>query len=356
MSTIDLEALLLEVEPGAPCGPDLEYDPAFLALEREAVGKPEVQYGATITPAVPPDWKAVRRMAGELLGRSRDLRLALHLLRAELALDGIAGLADGLVLIERLLAERWDSVHPMLDSDDGNDPTLRINSLAILADAGTLVRELKEASLLVLPGLGPLSIRLLEIANGEAAAGDEAERIAPASIERAIADLAPGALQAAVEALGRALEAAVNIEVSLVRQVGSAQALNLDPLVRPLRKAHEFLARQQDGEAVPAPAEGNAAPAGAGDGGAASMAPAAGARGGNGTDIATRDDVLRTLERLVQYYRQHEPSSPVPILLERARRLVPMTFFEILQDLAPDGVAQMAVIRGPELARQDSET
>ncbi|MCA1245707.1 type VI secretion system protein TssA [Massilia sp. MS-15] len=349
MSTIDLEALLLEVEPGAPCGPDLEYDPAFLALEREAVGKPEVQYGATITPAVPPDWKAVRRMAGELLGRSRDLRLALHLLRAELALDGIAGLADGLVLIERLLAERWDSVHPMLDSDDGNDPTLRINSLAILADAGTLVRELKETSLLVLPGLGPLSIRLLEIANGEAAAGDEAERIAPASIERAIADLAPGALQAALATLGRALDAAVNIEVGLVRQVGSAQALNLDPLVRPLRKAHEFLARQQ-GAAAPATVAQEAAPAAAGS------APVAGARGGNGTDIATREDVLRTLERLVQYYRQHEPSSPVPILLERARRLVPMTFFEILQDLAPDGVAQMAVIRGPELARQDSET
>ncbi|MCA1856367.1 type VI secretion system protein TssA [Massilia oculi] len=349
MSTIDLEALLLEVEPGAPCGPDLEYDPAFLALEREAVGKPEVQYGATITPAVPPDWKAVRRMAGELLGRSRDLRLALHLLRAELALDGIAGLADGLVLIERLLAERWDSVHPMLDSDDGNDPTLRINSLAILADAGTLVRELKEASLLVLPGLGPLSIRLLEIANGEAAAGDEAERVAPASIERAIADLAPGALPAALATLGRALDAAVNIEVGLVRQVGSAQALNLDPLVRPLRKAHEFLARQQ-GAAAPVAIAQEATPATAGS------APAARARGGNGTDIATRDDVLRTLERLVQYYRQHEPSSPVPILLERARRLVPMTFFEILQDLAPDGVAQMAVIRGPELARQDSET
>ena len=187
MSTIDVEALLLEIGPATPCGPDLEYDPAFLALEQEALGKPEVQYGETITPAVPPDWKIVRRMAGELLERSRDLRLAIHLLRANLALSGIAGMADALVLIERLLESRWDSVHPPLDLDDDNDPTLRINSLAILADSGTLVRELKEAPLLVLPGLGPLTIKLLEVTNGEAPPPEGEEKIAFASIERAVA-------------------------------------------------------------------------------------------------------------------------------------------------------------------------
>lgn len=351
MSTIDVEALLMEIDPAAPCGPDLEYDPDFLALEREAVGKPEVQYGETITPAVPPDWKVVRRMAGELLQRSRDLRLAVHLLRANLALSGIAGLADACVLIERLLDMRWGSVHPMLDADDGNDPTLRINSLAILADTGTLVRELKDAPLLILPGLGPLTIKLLEVANGEVPPPAVQEKLALASIESAIADLDPGRLADGVDAVGRALAAVVNIEVILVRQVGSSQALNLDPLTRPLRKAHEFLARQQG----TAPAAVTAAEAS--DTGVAAPIDAAQrtARHGNGADIASRDDVLRTLERLVQYYRQHEPSSPIPILLDRAKRLVPMNFLEILQDLAPDGVAQMAVIRGPDGSKQDKE-
>ncbi|CAN7364148.1 type VI secretion system protein TssA [Massilia sp. LjRoot122] len=344
MSTIDVEALLLEIDPTAPCGLDLEYDPAFMTLEREAVGKPEVQYGDTVSPAVPPDWKIVRRLAGELLERSRDLRLAVHLLRANLALSGIGGMADALVLIERLLDQRWESVHPMLDAEDDNDPTLRINSIAILSDAGTLVRELKEATLVVLPGLGPLTIKLIEIANGEQPAPADHDKLALASIESAIADLDPSVLAAAIDSLGRALAAAVNIEVILVRQVGSSQALNLDPLTRPLRKAHDFLARQL--KAAPA-----AAPAGTPDTPGASARPAR----ANGADIASRDDVLRTLERLVQYYRQNEPSSPIPILLERARRLVPMNFLEILQDLAPDGVAQMAVIRGPDSSKQDSE-
>jgi type VI secretion system protein ImpA len=351
MSTIDVEALLLEIGPDTPCGPDLEYDPAFLALEQEALGKPEVQYGETITPAVPPDWKIVRRMAGELLERSRDLRLAIHLLRANLALSGIAGMADALVLVERLLDARWDSVHPLLDLDDDNDPTLRINSLAILADSGTLVRELKEAPLVVLPGLGPLTIRMLEVANGEAPPPEGEEKIALASIERALADLEPAKLAAAADALGRALAAAVNIEVILVRQVGSSQALNLDALTRPMRKSHEFLMRQQQGDGSAAPAETGDAPGETPGGDGAIHLPRAAIQG----DIASRDDVVRMLDKLVQYYARNEPSSPIPILLERAKRLVPMNFFEIIQDLAPDGIAQLTVIRGPDGTQQDSD-
>jgi type VI secretion system protein ImpA len=356
MSTIDVDALLLEIDSDAPCGPDLEYDPAFLALEQEALGKPEVQYGETITPAVPPDWKIVRRMAGELLERSRDLRLAIHLARATLALSGVAGLADSLALVERLLDTRWDSVHPLLDADDDNDPTLRINSLAILADTGTLVRELKDATLVTLPGLGPLTIKLLEIANGEQPPPAGQEKIALASIERAVADLAPDRLAASVDALKRALDSVVNIEVILVRQVGSSQALNLDALTRPLRKAHEFLARQGAGAASADSVEGTGADAAA-DAAAAGAAPrAAGVTSAAiSGDIGSRDDVLRMLDKLVVYYTRHEPSSPIPILLERAKRLVPMSFFEIMQNLAPDGVAQLEVIRGPDGAKQEEE-
>ncbi|QYF95722.1 type VI secretion system protein TssA [Massilia sp. PAMC28688] len=342
MSVIDIDALLLEIDPAAPCGPNLEYDPVFVALEQESLGKPEVQYGDTITPAVPPDWKVVRRMATELLERSRDLRLAVHLLRANLALSGMPGFADSIALIERLLEERWDSIHPQLDPDDDLDPTLRINSLAILADTGTLLRELKDATLVVLPGLGPLSIKMLEVANGEVPPAAGQEKLAIGSIERAAADVAPEQMAAAVDALARALAATVNIEVILVRQVGSSQALNLDSLTRPLRKGHEFLVRsQQGGDAGGGGEAAEGEPAGA-DGGARA------ARTAISGDIASRDDVVRMLDKLVQYYSRHEPSSPIPILLERAKRLVPMNFFEIMEDLAPEGMAQLAVIRGPD--------
>ncbi|MEJ7808175.1 MAG: type VI secretion system protein TssA [Telluria sp.] len=348
MNTGEVNDLLQEIDPGAPCGPNLEYDPVFVALELAVLGKPEVQYGETITAAVPPEWKVVRKMAAELLARSRDLRLAVYLLRAELALVGIEGMATGLHLIERLLDERWDSVHPELDADDDNDPMLRINSLTALTDAGTVLKDLKETALIVLPGLGPLTLRMLEVASGELAPPKGTEKIAVESIDKALADVDDTALGAAVERLTRALDSVVNIETLLVRQVGSSQALNLDALTKPLKRGRDFLAQRAGARAPAADAGVDAAGAGA-DGDAPAGAGVAGARGApiSGA-IANRADVVRMLDKLLEYYHQHEPSSPLPLLLERAKRLVPKNFMEILQDLAPDGLSQLNVIKGPD--------
>ena len=350
MARIDIDALLAEVSPDAPCGPNLEYDPEFVALDLAALGKPEVQYGDTITPAVPPEWKLVRRIASELLTRSRDLRLAVHLLRASLALDGFVGLADGVLLIERLLGERWDSVHPELDADDDMDPMLRINSLANLADLTTVLRDVKEATLIMLPGLGALTLRMLEIASGELAPPAGQEKIAISSIEQALGDVDDAALGAATEALTQAHASAVNIETLLVRQVGSAQALNLDALTRPLKRGRDFLQQQlsaRRGDDAPAaedaPANADGTPAAAGG------APRQAITG----EISSRADVVRMLDKLIAYYQQYEPSSPLPLLLERAKRLAPKNFMEIMEDLAPDGIGQLMVIKGPDSVKQE---
>jgi type VI secretion system protein ImpA len=348
MSKLDVDALLREIDPTAPCGPNMEYDPLFVALEQAVLGKPEVQYGATITAAAPPDWKAVRRMAGELFESSRDLRLAVHLLRADLSLSGIDGLADGVHLIERLLEERWDSVHPQLDADDDMDPMLRINSLAILADLGTVLKDLKDATLVNLPGLGPLSLRTLEIASGELPPPAGHEKISLESIEKALADVDEPSLGYAVDRLERALGSVVNIEALLVRRVGSSQALNLDPMTRPLKRCRDFLgqrlaARQAAAQAGDAGVEAPDPGAGARVAAAQPGAPVSG-------EIANRADVVRMLDKLINYYHQHEPSSPLPLLLERARRLAPKSFIEIMEDLAPDGLSQLRVIKGPDAA------
>ena len=342
MTIVDIDSLVQELSD-SPCGPSLDYDPAFLELDQAALGKPEVQYGNTITPAVPPEWKVVKKLALELLARSRDLRVALPLTRALLALHGTPGFADGIRLVERMLDERWDSVHPQLDPDDDNDPMLRINSLATLADAAGIIRELKETPFLQLPGLGPLSIRLLDIANGELALPPGQPLITVASITAAAADADPQRLQEALDAAGRAYVSAANIEVLLVRHVGSAQALNLDLLTRNLKRMRDFLA-----SLAPAPADAplpeadvqdhGAAPVGAGPLKAPAMT----------GEINSRTDVVKMLDKMLSYYEKHEPSSPVPMLLQRAKRLAPKNFFDIMKDLAPDSVTQLSVIRGPQ--------
>jgi len=55
---------------------------------------------------------------------------------------------------------------------------------------------------------------------------------------------------------------------------------------------------------------------------------------------------VETLDRLCEYYQRNERSSPVPLLLKRARRLVNMDFMDILEDLAPAGLDQARMIQG----------
>lgn len=106
MSVLDVEALLSEIAPDALCGDDLEYDPEFVAMEKLAQETPERQYGDTVIPAEPPDWRSVRKSALSLLERTRDLRVAVYLARASLHTDGLPGFADGLSLVQGLLGDR----------------------------------------------------------------------------------------------------------------------------------------------------------------------------------------------------------------------------------------------------------
>ena len=66
----NIESLLQPVSAEEPCGPDLEYDPAFLELDRISQGKPEQQMGSTIVAAQEPDWKDVGSRTLALLAKT----------------------------------------------------------------------------------------------------------------------------------------------------------------------------------------------------------------------------------------------------------------------------------------------
>jgi type VI secretion system protein ImpA len=65
-------------------------------------------------------------------------------------------------------------------------------------------------------------------------------------------------------------------------------------------------------------------------------------------EITSRDDVIRALDKVCAYYKRFEPSSPVPLLVQRARRLVKKEFVEIIQDLTPEALKQIELIGGSE--------
>ena len=47
--------------------------------------------------------------------------------------------------------------------------------------------------------------------------------------------------------------------------------------------------------------------------------------------LTHRDEALHALDLASAYFRTHEPSSPLPLLIDRAKRLAPLPFLEILR-------------------------
>lgn len=335
----NIAALAAPLNGAAPCGENLEYDPQFLALEDAARGKPEVQYGSTITPATPPDWAAVRAQALPLMERSRDLRLAMLLTQALLGLDGLPGLAAGLSLLVALLEQQWEQVHPQLDPDDGNDPMLRVNVLSTLCQNDALLRHLRETPLAQVRALGSVSLRDLDQASSDSEAQDGGPKVSMLVLDAVFAAAGQQQLAQNADALQLALASAQAIERELTARVGVGSALDLAPLSSLLRRALDVLQPhlQQTPLAVLEPGDVIDAAA------AAAAAPAQAPRP---DQISSRADVTRALDKLCAYYTEHEPSSPVPLLLRRAAKLVDMSFTELLQELAPDGLNQLSRVSG----------
>ncbi|MDE2502788.1 MAG: type VI secretion system protein TssA, partial [Burkholderiales bacterium] len=76
--------------------------------------------------------------------------------------------------------------------------------------------------------------------------------------------------------------------------------------------------------------------------GAAPVAVAAPAVGA----IHSRDDAIRELDRVSHWIERNEPGHPAPLLIRRAARLMNKSFVELVRDLAPNGLDQVAVIAG----------
>lgn len=340
MSVIDVNSLLNEISPDAPSGEDLEYDSVFAELDRAVQGKPEQVIGDSSVAAEPPNWREVRKLSTELLGRSKDLRIGVHLTRALTSSDGLAGLADGLSLLRGLLDRYWDTVHPQLDPDDNNDPIMRINILVTLIDRDAMLSMVRRAPLVSSKVMGRYSLHDFARAEGSEAATGGDEETAPeiTTIEAAFLEADLEDIQATADAATRCGGDLAAIDAVLTDKVGAANAPDLSALATVLKEAQVKLNEQLVRRGVGSEdlAAGDAA---AGAGGAV---PAKAISG----EIASREDAIRMMEKISGFFERTEPSSPVPLLMKRAKRLVSMSFMDVLEDMAPDGIRQAEIIGG----------
>jgi type VI secretion system protein ImpA len=298
----ELEDLVRPLPGGAPLGAELGYEDDFARL-RELAGAVDRNVEAP-----PVEWAKELARTEALARKGRDLRVWVWLTRAALAAEGLEGLVRGLELIERGLASFWDTLPP-LDPDDpdpGGRFLARVNAMALLGASSAHLKPGEAARL--------RSVRHLVEDLERRAAGRPAEELAP------LAGRARAALAAIKARFASGFGAAADPQLGF-----EALEAALDRVTTPAVPAGAADAAAADGP-------------GAGGSGAPAGAPAGPAR--------TREDVVRLLDQVLDYYRRHEPSSPVPLLVTRAKRLVPMSFVEALKELAPAGIKELQAAAG----------
>ena len=321
----------------APCGDDLEYDNQFLALQQAAAGKAETQFA----PAEPADWREVATLSAELFDRTRDLRVALLWLRSQVSQQGLSGLPGGLALVVALLETFWDTLHPQPDPDDDNDPYARLSALGVLSEFEGMVGELRSARVFAHRAVGELYFRDVEIALGKLSPREDESGMsrgqASQMLEAALA-VAPG-LRDQIEQSQALLK---RLNTLLRDHVGIERATDIRPLFDMLQGVLQCMpeasaAETPDGDDTD---DAEATTSAESSGGVVPK------KAGLPSAIHTREDALKAIELVCDYLERTEPTNPAQLLLRRARKLINKNFLQLMRELAPDAINEVARIMG----------
>lgn len=322
------EEFLTDTVELPPCGPDLTYDADFLAMEGAARGRTEQQFGDTVIPAEPPDWRDVERQAAALMCRTKDLRVAILLCRAWTQLRGLPGTAQGLQLIVGLLERHWIHLHP--EPEDGDDWFIRMNTLASLNEVTGFLRELREEELLR-TSLGTVRIRDAEVL-AKGSSPEDVPHLSGDQLRMAVTQA-----RAAGDERLLALELCAVAVERLVRICDERFPDHQRPEFTALLLLFEALGRWRS-----APADGGE------DASSATMEkvvqPSTG--GVPASPTCNREQVILQLLDIAALLERTEPTNPAPLLIRRAVRFMGMGFIDILKELSPDCVPQIENITG----------
>ncbi|CAH0351082.1 type VI secretion system protein TssA [Aquabacterium sp. CECT 9606] len=328
----------------APCGPDLEYDNTFLELAQAATGKPETQFA----PAEPPDWRQVHDISQSLFERTRDLRVAMHWARAHIQINGFRALADALRLQLGLLDRFWDKLHPQPDPDDG-DAYARLNVLALLGEVEGMVGDVRNALVIQNRSIGELRVRDIEVMMGKYPPREGETPMTRHQVEQMLAAATaqnaelPGQVTAALANL-KSLSSLLNEHVGIERAPDVRPLHNLISLVNqvmPTAGAGDEAGANADEGTDASPGEGGAAPRSSG-------------KGLSGA-VDSRADALKAIDMVCDYLERTEPTNPAQLLLRRARRLINKNFLQLMRELAPDALNEVARIMGVDPESIQSE-
>lgn len=308
--------------------------------------------------AVTTAWREVKRLGVLCLAtKAKDFEVAAWLTEALVRLDGLPGLISGTAAIDGLLERYWDHGFPLPDEDGLDGRAAPIGGLAGEGADGTIMQPLRRLALFRRGDGTPVGLHAWQAAEDTAAipndTDDNKKRRAarlkagvfelPALENEARADAAMlRSVAAAARTAGRAWSA---MDARLGERFGSDAPTTrrvTEALTRILELGERLIGTvPEDAPPPPDLAEPEAAVVEPGD-----EEPEAGPAGAAGPRKAlrTRDDAIRQLEDLAEYFRRTEPHSPLAYTLDHAVRRARMPLADLLSEVLPDDKVRQAML------------
>lgn len=362
-----LDGLLAPIPGENPSGIELRHDPEFQRI-CDALHQP------TSDAEIPTDWGVILSDAKDLAQRGRDLRLLVIISQAEFHTSGFDGLASVLGLMATSIKEFWETIHPGLrgPSDQPESALARKNSLKQLEnEKDGLVGDILRATVFSVRGFGDVTGR--QLASGSMSVAD-----ALASAAKGLGAKKRGEIQSEHEALTKSVQGAArdlfkqdkelfsglrsgldaalaaleSLEAAVTDVLQDMAPFRLPRLTKALRGMKATLAQAendeksaisespQDDMSEDAPKQVESKMA------LLSKKPSKMNGSAMPEHLNSREDVERALGLIVDFYERTEPSSPIPHLARRLQKMVPMNFFELMEEIAPGGLKDFRNVAG----------
>ena len=360
---IDIEALLAPLasgEGGAGEDPRTDYSTTspyqkLRDARSEARAEERALDASGDDPVVPAAWREVRRLAVQCLSeRAKDFEVAAWLAEALVRLEGLPGLGAAAALIQGLAERYWEHGFPQPDEDGLEGRSAPIGGLAGEGVDGTIMQPIRRIPLFRRPDSSPVGLHLWKTSEDTSMIVDENRR--KARLEAGVP--AYDALQAearadaqrlrGVAAAARAAKRTwVAMDATLSERFGSAapSTRNVTEVLDTIFEIGQRMLGTIPDDVVPdagteeTEGDGTGAEAGAAEAGAVG-----GVAGPAARPLRTRDDAIRQLEDLAEWFRKTEPHSPMAYTLADAVRRARMPLPDLLAEVLPDNAARTAML------------
>jgi type VI secretion system protein ImpA len=353
---LDIEALLAPLADGDGAGEDLrpDYSPTSLyqqvrtqrndarAGERAIDGGDPEANPAAISMA----WRDVKKLGTQAIRtKSKDFEIASWMAEALIREDGLPGLIDAAELIAGLCNQYWENGFPGIETpEDLEDRAAPIGGLSGEGADGTLMASIRRYPLFQRGDGSDGDLFTWQRAEETAAIGDAERR--QARIDAGVPDFnilqnearaSLPSLRAAGQEARKALAAWAAMDEALTARFGS-----IAPSTRRVSEALQAIIELETriaGAPVSEETAGGEEPAAEGGGGGVAVASAGGGGGGGPKPLRTREDAIRQIEEIAEFFRKTEPHSPLAFTLDDAARRARLPLTELLTEVLPDSSA-----------------